>query len=176
VAFDVRKPDIPLPDWWLIAGWAAVSVHGGEYHGRTTPNGHHYRFTGISTPRGMGYRIDTIGVADYNYIFYGYTVEELYITQGREITVSGEFRHDDVLGGLAPDRRKTWAYLFDSEFNLLQSELLLDYYEWPNWYTKQVSFTGLDKGYYRVGIGRKDAWIAPYQLAAEWYGVTISIS
>jgi hypothetical protein len=177
VRFAVGRPDSWSYDWCLCAGWAAVSVYGGDYLGGTVPAGHHYCFFGVPTQWGYAYHVDTIGRPDSGYVFYGCAIEWLSVPEGGQITVSGKFRHGDELGTLAPGRRQTFAYLVKSgEGTIRQSRLLLDYYQFPDWYTVTVSFTELDVGVYQILIGRTDSWLREWYLFAEWVGVTISVS
>jgi hypothetical protein len=177
VRFAVGRPDSWSTDWLLFASWAAVSVYGGDYVGGTEPAGHYYNLWGDPTEWGYAYHVNTAGSSEYGYTFYGYTAEWFFVPQGGQITVSGKFRHGDLLGELAPGRRQTFAYLLGSDGStILQSRLLLDYNQWPGWYTVTVSFTALDEDAYWIGIGRADSWSWDWLLCVEWVGVTISVS
>jgi hypothetical protein len=176
VRFGVGRPDSWSTDWALHAYWAGINVFGGEYIPRTSPGGHYYNFSPINTPYGDGYHIDTSGSLEFGYHFYGYTIKTFLIPLGHSITVSGWIRHNDSLGDLAPGRRKTYVYLLDENGTILQKNLVLDYDDYPGWFPVNTTFSNLDYGIYRIGIGRRDSWADDWDLTVEWAGINVTIS
>ena len=176
VRFAVGRPDSWSYDWGLIAEWASVTVYS-QFSGRTHPVGKHFNFKHISTTYGEGYHIDSAGSNQWDYRFYGLTGETFTVSTGSSIQISGFFRHEDTFyGSFIISNRKSYVYLLDEYGNYLEQILLLDYNDGTDWAFKTRTFSNLDAGTYRIGIGRRDAWTHDWKLVVEWTEVLISTS
>lgn len=175
VRFAIGRPDSWSYDWQLTAEWAGVTVYG-QYSGRTSPTGKHYRFYEISTVHGDGYHIDTKYSNDYGYYFYGYTGQFYTVSEGGWINITGWFRQFDTFSDeLAPGRRKTLIFLLDMAGNILDSQVILEWYDNISYFHESSdSFDNLSAGSYRIGIGRPDSWSCDYVLTVEWSNVNIT--
>ncbi|MHA2427519.1 MAG: M12 family metallo-peptidase [Candidatus Hermodarchaeia archaeon] len=176
VRFAVGRPDSWSYDWGLIAEWASVTVYS-QFSGRTHPVGKHFNFKHISTTYGEGYHIDSAGSSQWDYRFYGLTGENFTVGAGGSIQISGYFRHDDTFyGSFIISNRKSYVYLLDANGYYLEQILLLDWTNSTDWGFTTKTFSNLDAGTYRIGIGRRDAWTHDWKLVVEWAEVIISSS
>jgi len=176
VRLGVGRRDSWSTDWKLTAEWSNVTVHDDYFTAsRTIPSGQPHHFYSIDTPVGVGDHIDTINQGySQAYHFVGY-IPELIDLEHSYLEVSGWFRQDDTFSpSLQPGRRKIFLYVLDSDYTILETHLILEWFDGTGWVHRTIRTDGMDR-YVYLAVGRRDAWAGDWKLVAEWCKLSIQI-
>ncbi len=175
-------------DWDLTCEWAGVNVYSFDtWWAYTIPDGYQVHFGASLAPEahmGATYRIDTIGTSQRLYYLVGESDLYHFFTAPTTVAIAGWFRQDDTFTpDLQQGRRYLDVYVVNpSDFSVVASCRILDYYDGTDWQYRRVSFYFTPPGWpvsgfgvYLIEIGRYDPWSTDWHLTGEWCNVQITV-
>jgi len=128
----------------------------------------------IDTSYGKGIEVDSIGSSDYWYHFMA--LSDKLTSNSNTVTVSGKFlMNDDIADAQRENRSRMTVYVISADGSeIIQKQNVFTWDDNDNqWYERNVTFSLSDVEEFQIGIGRRDAWVADWNLYAAWTDVKI---
>ncbi|MFW9794823.1 MAG: hypothetical protein ACFFEE_11000, partial [Candidatus Thorarchaeota archaeon] len=159
------------------------------WNANTSPSGKYCQFSQFESDRGITYHLDTIGNGggDYSYKFFAYVkhdsnihseADAIVVDANGQVSIKGWFRQYDTFSSyLQPGRRKAYIYVMyaNNPETVVQSYMILDYYDGISWCYREATITGLEPGRsVFLAIGRPDSWSYDWKLTIEWAQIQIN--
>jgi len=128
----------------------------------------------IDTPYGKGIEVDSIGSSDYGYNFMA--LSDKLTSKSNTVTVSGKFLMNDKIADDQRENRSIMTvYVISADGSeVIQIQYVLTWVDNDNqWYERNVTFSLSDVEEFQIGIGKRDSWVADWNLYAAWTDVKI---